>query len=643
MLNVEELRNVPEEYKLGLDLVMEMGGIHLWTYEVDKKRFFNLQRGGVLPAEGMSVTDSSKWIYLEDCQKEEEMFQSVLSGCNQKAEGLFRFLGKDGKSINYYEVRVRSVADDGGKIVRLIGVSKNVTKGIVYNEEAQQLTEQLKKSVRMANLALCEFDTQTLQFKGYNEPVADYIDNKVITFDDYLRCFHPEDCQSEPVKDAMQMLVSGLDRPFSIDIRMKYPGNEDWQYCTIKGVPSKKDKNGKVLKYLCVRVNNTQLIQYQKILEKEKEKALQADKLKSAFLANMSHEIRTPLNAIVGFSELLQTTDDLAMRTEFMNIINTNNELLLQLIGDILDLSKMESGTIELRSDEFDLADIFREMYMTLRQRCNNPAVKFIDRNPYKHCKVKLDKNRLIQVCTNFVTNALKHTEEGYILMGYEYLDGGIKVYVEDTGCGIPKEKQSRLFDRFVKLDDFSQGTGLGLAICKAVTDAFRGKIGMESEEGKGSLFWAWFPCEANITGYEEVTIDGITAFSVPSAGLQNSDIDKSSDKSILVAEDIDSNYLLVKAILRTYTVTRAKTGSEAVALAASRHFDAILMDMKMPEMGGIEATREIREFDHETPIIAVTANAFDTDKEEALKVGCNAFVPKPISKKKLEMILGGI
>lgn len=230
-----------------------------------------------------------------------------------------------------------------------------------------------------------------------------------------------------------------------------------------------------------------------------KEEAQDADKLKSVFLANMSHEIRTPLNAILGFSDLLRTTDDRNEQAEYMNIINQNSELLLRLISDILDLSKIESGVLEWKPELFDISIVFEETYTTLKQRCTNPEVEFLEENPYKSCKVKLDRNRFVQVGINFVTNAIKHTSNGHILMGYKYENGGIKVYVEDTGTGIPKEKQSMLFQRFAKLDDFTQGTGLGLAICKAIADAQGGKIGVKSEEGRGSCFWAWFPCEAEI------------------------------------------------------------------------------------------------------------------------------------------------
>ena len=228
--------------------------------------------------------------------------------------------------------------------------------------------------------------------------------------------------------------------------------------------------------------------------------------------------------------------------------------------------------------------------------------------------------------------------------MGYEYVDEGVRIFVEDTGCGIPKEKQCKLFQRFAKLDDFTQGTGLGLAICKAIVDVQGGKVGVDSDEGKGSTFWAWFPCEAEI---EEADTEEETkakpADEISGLLMNKPDVPQADGvrrKSILVAEDIDSNFMLVKAILKNVELTRAITGKEAVELAAAHHYDAILMDMKMPVMNGIEATRKIRAFDKTTPIIAVTANAFDSDRVEAMKAGCDAFVTKPVKKKELEDML---
>lgn len=370
-------------------------------------------------------------------------------------------------------------------------------------------------------------------------------------------------------------------------------------------------------------------------LEQAKVKADESNRLKSAFLANMSHEIRTPLNAIVGFSELIHTSEDQDEKDEFMRIINSNNELLLRLISDILDLSKIEAGAIDLKPETFDMSRLAEESYTTLKPRCEKSEVEVLLHNPYKKCVITMDKNRCLQIMTNYINNAVKFTQKGYIKMGYDYKDGGLLLFVEDTGIGIPEAKKSKLFQRFEKLDDFAQGTGLGLSISKAIAQNMGGKVGVESTVGKGSTFWAWLPCKAEIEYLN-------TPLQCPgNLGLQSQDWKADSTKclvkNILVAEDNDSNYMLAKAILKNHNITRAMNGEEAVALARQYKYDAILMDMKMPVMGGLDATRKIREFDQDTIIVAVTANVFDADREKALQVGCNAFIAKPLKRSDLE------
>ncbi|MGL5272475.1 MAG: ATP-binding protein, partial [Phocaeicola sp.] len=354
-----------------------------------------------------------------------------------------------------------------------------------------------------------------------------------------------------------------------------------------------------------------------------KEKAEESDRLKMAFLANMSHEIRTPLNAIIGFSELLQMSEDPAESAEYMNIINVNNELLLRLINDILDLSKMESGSFEIEMSEFDMVKLFREELAAAQNRCSNPNIAVVGECSLSEFVILFDKNRLLQVIKNFVSNAIKYTERGTITIKLDHEDGGIKIAVQDTGIGIDESKHYLVFERFEKLDSFAQGTGLGLAISKAIIATLGGKIGFESKKDVGSTFWAWVPCE-QIKNTQ----------SVAPAPMKISAKSTSQNKvKILIAEDIDSNYLLICAFLKDYELTRAYNGQEAVDLCRKNEYDIILMDMKMPVLDGIGATAEIRKFNDTIPIIAVTANAFEQDRKRAKDAGCSGFVAKPVSK----------
>lgn len=230
-------------------------------------------------------------------------------------------------------------------------------------------------------------------------------------------------------------------------------------------------------------------------LVKAKEQAEISNQLKSAFLANVSHEIRTPLNAIVGFSNILATTDDQAQRAQYVQIIEKNNDLLLQLIGDILDLSKIESGVFEFVYSDVNINLLLSEAEQTARLRLKKDEVSLEFKEKMPDCMLYTDVNKLLQVINNLILNAIKFTEKGYVHFGYKLPDPDhFYFYVSDTGCGIPLEKQNEIFDRFVKLDPFRQGTGLGLSICENIITRLGGKIGVESEEGKGSTFWFVIP-----------------------------------------------------------------------------------------------------------------------------------------------------
>lgn len=399
-----------------------------------------------------------------------------------------------------------------------------------------------------------------------------------------------------------------------------------------------EDEAGNIVVITFIQRDITEDIIYQQNLITAKNKAEEADKLKSTFLANMSHEIRTPLNAIVGFSELLTETDDAEEKIEYKQLIETNSEILLKLIGDILDLSKIEVGSIDINRQKLNLCQLCDELYRSFQQRIKNPKVTLKLINPYTKCVANFDKYRFMQIFTNFATNAIKYTPQGEIVMGYECMPGQVRIYVKDSGIGIPEEKKNRIFSRFEKLDTFAQGTGLGLSICKAIADATGGEVGFKSKANIGSEFW--------YIGYTDV--EYVEKSEVADEDLNNKSTEhlsadspvKIKDLNILIAEDNDSNYLLIKKLLKDNQLTRAITGVEAIEKIKAQTFDIVFMDMRMPVMNGLEATSLIREFNQITPIIALTANAFDSDRENALAAGCNHFMTKPVKKRELMDLL---
>ena len=261
-------------------------------------------------------------------------------------------------------------------------------------------------------------------------------------------------------------------------------------YATVE----KRGEDGKPTSLIGSVIDITDRKKVEEELLNAKNKAEESNRLKSAFLANMSHEIRTPLNAIVGFSNILAMTDDAEEKEEYVHIIENNNVLLLQLINDILDLSKIEAGTLDFIYSDVDINTMLHELEVSMQSRITN-HVKLIFERKQEDCFVSIAKSRFMQVLINLITNAIKFTEEGSIRFGFSIQDGEmLRVYVADTGCGIPPEKQNSVFERFVKLNAFAQGTGLGLSICRMIIEYLGGEIWVESEVGKGTTFGFTFP-----------------------------------------------------------------------------------------------------------------------------------------------------
>lgn len=364
-----------------------------------------------------------------------------------------------------------------------------------------------------------------------------------------------------------------------------------------------------------------------KLMEQElidaKERAEESDKLKSAFIANMSHEIRTPLNAIVGFSKIIAETQDPEERKSYYSIVETNNGRLLGLINEILDLSKIESGIMEFDLEPTNLASLSRDILQTLSLRCQ-PGVKLLFEESDPDLIINTDKNRLSQVLNNLIGNSIKFTKQGSIKFGYQLKEKFLEFSVTDTGSGIAPDKIKKVFDRFIKGDNFTQGTGLGLPICKSIIEKMGGTISVESTYGEGARFMFTIPVE----------------YILHSFGRKSG---PNSDNSIvlLVAEDADSNFLLLENMIgQSFTIRRAMNGMEVVTMFQESEPDMVLMDIKMPILNGIEAAKIIRSISPKVPIIALSAYAFDQDRNAAMQAGCNDFLAKPYDRTQLMDIL---
>ena len=303
---------------------------------------------------------------------------------------------------------------------------------------------------------------------------------------------HPED--RKRFFDFYDEVKKGKRRHFQGEVRIRRPGTKnEWNWVNSNVMVTNYKPEENEIEIIGINYDITELKETEAELIQARDKAEMMDRLKSAFLANMSHEIRTPLNAIVGFSDLLVETEDVAERQEYIKIVRENNDLLLQLISDILDLSKIEAGTFEFTNGDVDVNLLCEDIVRSMRMKAKEDVELVLD-NPLPVCHVISDRNRIHQVISNFVNNAMKFTSEGSIHVGYELKEGELEFYVKDTGIGIEKEQLPHIFERFVKLNSFVHGTGLGLSICQSIVEQLGGRIGVDSEKGKGSRFWFTIP-----------------------------------------------------------------------------------------------------------------------------------------------------
>ena len=507
------------------------------------------------------------------------------------------------------------------------------TENHIKREQIENSLARLKVSVDTGDSILWEYDVEndklTVDF-GLNEDINNNEGLKAIhdynfkNQEDYKSSIHPDDFDRVYNKQ-FKPLLQGKINNFVAAYRRILNGKTFWFNSNVRSYKFNDDGTPNRI------VSYTSNITQQREKEIELIKVKEADKLKSAFLANMSHEIRTPLNAIVGFSNIIAEIDDEVERQSYLDIIHKNNDLLLQLIDDILDFSKIEAGTMDYHFEEVDIKDICGEIALADSIKMPSDVVLIFDLGS-PSVIVKTDERRVMQVISNFVNNAIKFTTKGSITIYYEIEGDFIRVCVKDTGIGISAENQRRIFERFIKVDTFQQGTGLGLTISRTIIEALGGKIGVDSEEGVGSTFWFTLPLDTKRTDIELS----------PDIPVQSEETPRSDrHHSILIAEDVYENYFLLETLFgKQYQLYHALNGQEAIDMFETYHPDLILMDIKMPVMDGFEATRRIRTLSKTIPIIALTAFAFEREKEIAKQCEFTDYVVKPIDIKELKKLI---
>jgi len=518
--------------------------------------------------------------------------------------------------------------------ISIVTLCRDITDRKYAEKNLQESEEHFRKVIENASVGVClvglnnKFITvnhSMSSFLGYSEDEL-----RQLTFNDVT---HFDDREIGTSK--VQRLLAGEQDKFSIEKRyIKKDGSIVWGIVSSSLIRDRKN----VPKYFVTHVQDiTDRKQAELELIKAKEKAEESDRLKTAFLQNMSHEIRSPMNAIMGFSDLLTDYFNNKPKLEqFTTIIKQRCSDLLEIIGEILDIAKIESGQLQVYNENCKLRIFFADIYQVFiehRNRLNKQQIVFEINSHYDPSELTIitDKGKLKQVFVNLIGNAFKFTDEGKISAGCVMDENhNLVFYVSDTGIGIPKEKQATIFERFVQLETGESklygGAGLGLSIAKGLVTLLGGKIWLDSEPGKGTSFYFSFPYQLAKKNKNEETLS------------ENSNYLNDVRGTILIVEDDIYNAEYLKAILSDsgLNVLHVLKGSNAVAIALEQPIDIILMDIRLPDMSGYEATRQIKMKKPKLKIIAQTAYAAPADKQKAIDAGCDDYISKPVKRELL-------
>ena len=462
---------------------------------------------------------------------------------------------------------------------------------------------------------------------------------------DFYALVHPDDM--ERVRDYIELYLAGGLSEYAVDFRMKGVSGR-WIWIQSRGRAQFDPVSGKPVRMVGAHTDITHIKQAQVRLEQEKEEAQVANRAKSEFLAHMSHEIRTPLTAISGIAEILerkqQNLDD--KQKQLVRTLVSSSSTLKDLINDVLDFSKIESGDVELHNEDFDLGEVFESVVSIMALRASEKGISFVfDYNEAKAVSFHGDKIRLRQILINLVANAIKFTERGGVTVKASFEDRNgkrwLRVAVNDTGIGIAPEHFDLVFERFRQADSSVSrkygGTGLGLAISRRLARMMHGDIILSSQPGQGSTFTILLPPLSDVLsadGGEQNARGSLRQQTENNVALERN----AEERRVLLVEDYEGNIVVIGYLLDDLGLSYdiARTGKQALDLWQARSYDVVLMDVQMPEMDGFTATREIRRLEQEnglprTPVIGMTAHALVGDKDKCIEVGMDTYLPKPI------------
>jgi len=625
-------------------LAARAGGVGVWDYDIINNvlvwddRMYELY--GIKKKEFIGVYEAwQNGVHPDDKERGDKEIRMAILG-EKEFDTEFRVSWPDG-SVHIIRALAIVQRDNSGNALRMIGTNWDITKYKQAEEKVRAKDIEFRKLSKNAPGLIFQFTRRpngTYYVPIASEGIRDMFGcSPEDVLDDFTpigRVICPED--SARVIGDIEYSAKHMTY-FTCEFRVQIPGKAiQWIYS--RSTPEKL-ADGSITWY-GFNTDITERKRAELELFQAKEKAEESDRLKSAFLANMSHEIRTPMNGILGFAQLLKEPNLTGEEQQaYIKIIERSGKRMLNIINDIVDISKIESGQMQVSMSEINISDQMQFVYSFFKPEVERKGMLLLLRNslPLKEAIIRSDREKLYAILTNLVGNALKYTNTGSIEMGVEKKGRYLEFFVKDTGVGVPETKKELIFLRFRQGNDltshFTEGTGLGLSISKAYVELLGGKIWLESELGKGSSFYFTIPYHAETdTKVVKEDVSAVIEAVNPAVNLK-----------ILVAEDDEVSVLLLSKALRMYCreIVTAENGFEAVE-ACRNHpdIDLFLMDIKMPGMDGLEATRQIRKFNKDVIIIAQTGFGLTGDREKAIEAGCNDYLSKPIVIEELKGLI---